>query len=63
MVAAEIVDYDDSTKKYSLPEDHAFYLTSKAEGGVSTSAMTQPLICQSYVDIIKCFQKDGPKGI
>lgn len=60
MVTGRIVDYDPSTHKYSLPKEHAAFLTRKA-GIDNLAVFAQYVALMGIVEdrIIECFRKGG----
>jgi 2-polyprenyl-3-methyl-5-hydroxy-6-metoxy-1,4-benzoquinol methylase len=60
MVTGGILDYDASTKKYSLPPEHAVFLT-RAAGIDNLAVLTQYVSLMGNVEnkIVDCFSKGG----
>lgn len=60
MVTGRIVDYDPSSQTYSLPADHAAYLSRKA-GIDNLAVFMQYIALMGNVEdmIVKCFRKGG----
>lgn len=60
MVTGNVVEYNSSTKTYSLPAEHAAYLTRKA-GADNIAVFTQYAAVMGAVedDILKCFREGG----
>ncbi len=60
MVAAEVVDVDPTSTRYSLPAEHAAHL-ARAAGGDNIAYWTQyiPLLAGVEDEIIECFRNGG----
>ena len=61
MVCSKIVEIDENSEKYWLPEER--YKVIVGEGGMPVFLWSVPLICQVVPDILECFKVDGPNGI
>jgi len=60
MVVGKVIDYQPKTKTYSLPEEHAAYLTRRStEGNFSVFAQYIPMMGTVEDDIIDCFKNGG----
>ena len=60
MVAAGVVNYDPSTQSYSLPPEHAAYLTrAAAPSNFAVFAQYIPLLGGVEDDVVACFRKGG----
>lgn len=60
MVAAGVADYDPSTQSYSLPPEHAAYLTrAAAPSNFAVFAQYIPLLGSVEDDVVACFAKGG----
>jgi SAM-dependent methyltransferase len=60
MVAGRVVEYDPSTHTYTLPPEHAAWLT-RAAGINNMAVQTQhiPLLAQVHDPIVECFRRGG----
>ena len=60
MVAGQVVEYDENTETFTLPPEHAAFLTRKGEPH-NMAALTQyvPLLGAVEDDILHCFTRGG----
>jgi ubiquinone/menaquinone biosynthesis C-methylase UbiE len=60
MVVSKIVEYDEESKKYSLPNEHAAFLTRNASpDNIAVFAQYIPLLGTVEDKIINCFKNGG----
>jgi hypothetical protein len=60
MVTGKIVDYDEAAGTYSLPPEHAAFLTRTAQtNNIASFAQLVPLISLVEDDIVSCFRAGG----
>jgi 2-polyprenyl-3-methyl-5-hydroxy-6-metoxy-1,4-benzoquinol methylase len=60
LVVSQVVDYEPESKTYSLPHEHATYLTRRStEGNMSVFAQYIPMMGTVEDDIIECFKNGG----
>jgi SAM-dependent methyltransferase len=60
MVTGRIVNYNQETKTYKLPEEHAAFLTrNAAPNNIAATMQFVPLLGSVEDKIIECFQKGG----
>ena len=60
MVMAGVVEYDPATRRYSLPPEHACYLTrSAAPNNLAATAQYVPVMAGVESDLVTCFRQGG----
>ena len=60
MVVAGVIDYTSETRRYSLPEEHAAYLTRRStEGNFGVFAQYIPMMGTVEDDVVECFKHGG----
>lgn len=60
MAVGKVIDYDESTEKFSLPKEHAAYLTrSSSPDNIAVFAQYIPLLGSVEEDVIRCFKQGG----
>ncbi|MBM3924382.1 MAG: class I SAM-dependent methyltransferase [SAR202 cluster bacterium] len=60
LVVGKVVEYDASTKKYSLPPEHGAFLTKEAgPDNLALFAQLIPLIGTVEDELVECFRKGG----
>ncbi len=60
MTTSRVVDYDEPTGRYSLPAEHAAFLTGKATpNNVATFTQYIAQLASVEDDIVECFQRGG----
>ncbi len=60
MVVSQVADYDPDTRRYTLPDEHAAYLTRRSDdGNIAVFAQYIPIMGTVEDDIVECFQHGG----
>lgn len=60
LVVSKVIDYQPEDKTYTLPQEHAAYLTRRStEGNISVFAQYIPMMGTVEDDIIHCFKHGG----
>ncbi|MGB3211076.1 MAG: class I SAM-dependent methyltransferase [Desulforhopalus sp.] len=60
LVVSKVIDYQPESKTYSLPDEHAAYLTRRStEGNFSVFAQYIPMMGIVEDDIVDCFKNGG----
>jgi 2-polyprenyl-3-methyl-5-hydroxy-6-metoxy-1,4-benzoquinol methylase len=60
LVVAGVIEYSPQTKRYSLPDEHAAYLTRRStEGNFGVFAQYIPMMGTVEDDIVECFRHGG----
>src|SRR5579859_2924633 len=59
MASSGILDYDSATKKYTLPAEHARFLTGHTLQNAAPQSQMFPLTATILPDLITCFRQGG----
>ncbi|XP_033123835.1 uncharacterized protein LOC117122394 [Anneissia japonica] len=64
MVTGQIVEVDETSTRFSLPPHRAAFLRTGGFGEEMTLlAAALPMQCKVFDKVLKCFKKDGPRGV